>query len=307
VECDHQDYYPDYESIRAAFIEYCRLLGEGGELIYCADDHGASDVARAVEKENRGIVLVPYGFSAGGDFRITSSAVKNERTIFTVSGFSSVDGERGGKVNAEEFTVQIPGVHQALNGTAALALTSILVKKECGWNGEKIRAVKEALGNFRGSKRRSEILGEAGGIIFMDDYGHHPTAIKATLAGLRSFYPARRIVISFMSHTYTRTAALLEDFASSFSDADILFLHKIYASAREVYSGGVTGMSLFEKTAERRAGKKESTFYIDEPLEAFEPAKAVLRPGDLFITMGAGNNRALCEKLFEYFKSASKR
>jgi UDP-N-acetylmuramate--alanine ligase len=294
VESDHQDYYPDYESIFAAFMEYCRLLPEGGQLIYCADDPGALEVALEIEKENRGIILIPYGFSAAGEYSVVSYHAENERAVFGIAGFSG------------EFKLRIPGRHQALNTAAALALASVLVKKEFGgWSDEKIQSAKTVLENFKGSKRRCEIIGEARGILFMDDYGHHPTAIKTTLAGIKSFYPARRLVVSFMSHTYTRTAALIEEFTDAFGDADIVFLHKIYSSARENYSGGITGKTLYDKIRLNKKGKQDTVFYIDEPLEAFQPLCGILKAGDIFITMGAGNNNPLCEKLFSHYKSRS--
>ena len=298
VESDHHDCFPDYKSIRDAFVEYCRLLPEGGQLVYCADDPGASEVARIIEKEGRGIELVPYGFSALGDYKIAAYKVENERAVFILAGFSG------------EFKMRIPGCHEALNAAAAIALTASLAKREFGaaegsaaLNEEKIRSIKDALENFKSTKRRSEITGEAGGIIFMDDYGHHPTAIKTTLSGIKSFYPSRRLIVSFMSHTYTRTSALLEQFASAFNDADILFLHKIYASARENYNGGVDGRTLYEKTASVRG---RETYYVDEPDDAFNPLCEMLKSGDIFITVGAGNNWPLGEKLFAYFKSIDK-
>jgi UDP-N-acetylmuramate--alanine ligase len=189
-------------------------------------------------------------------------------------------------------------------------LTASLVKKEFGhngWNDETRGRVRDALEEFSGSKRRAEILGEAGGILFMDDYGHHPTAIKVTLAGLREFYPGRRLVLSFMSHTYTRTAALLDEFAASFDKADIVFLHKIYSSAREVYNGGVSGKTLFEKTLVRLSGapgRGENVFFVEEPLDGYEQLKNILESGDLFITMGAGDNWKLGEKLFKSYREA---
>ena len=135
----------------------------------------------------------------------------------------------------------------------------------------------------------------------MDDYGHHPTAVKTTLQGLKEFYPRRRLVISFMSHTFTRTATLFDEFASCFNDADLILLHKIYASAREVYKGGVTGRTLFEKTKENYG---ERVLYAEEVDEGFELMKGILKSGDLFITMGAGDNWRLGKKLFEfYYKS----
>ena len=305
VESDHQDYYPTYEAIRDAFLEYCWKLPPGGELIYCADDAGAAELAATLDAEKRGIRLVPYGFKAEGDFRISSYRVADERTLMRLTGFP------GG-----EIMLRVPGRHTALNAAAALALCSSLINAErgaqggakSGWTSEAWNAALKALDEFRGSKRRSEIIGEAGGILFMDDYGHHPTAIQITLEGLRAFYPKRRIVVSFMSHTYTRTAALLERFAASLTGADIVVLHKIYASAREVYEGGVNGETLFERTrALLPPEKRDNVYYIEEYAGAVEPLKAILRAGDLFLTLGAGDNWKLGQTLFTYYNQRDKK
>jgi UDP-N-acetylmuramate--alanine ligase len=292
VESDHQDFFPTYESIRDAFVEYCRLLPPGGELIFCADDPGAAEVARIIEAENRGIVPIPYGFTAPGDYHIDSYRIEDDRAIFTIKAFP------------EELFLRVPGRHQALNAAAVLALASVVLKKEFAdnWSKERRFAARNALEEFRGSKRRAEIVGSAGGIIFMDDYGHHPTAIKTTLEGLRDFYPARRLVVSFMSHTYTRTAALLNDFAQSLAAADVLVLHKIYASAREHFNGTVNGKSIYEEVKKILNRKAVELYYVDEPMDAFEPLKKVLKPGDLFLTLGAGNNWPLGRKLLEYYQ-----
>jgi UDP-N-acetylmuramate--alanine ligase len=296
VESDHQDYYPDYGAIRDAFLEYTEKLPSGGELIYCADDPGASETARETkrlaEKAGKAQTFTPYGFSAEGPFRIENYRVDGVRLLFTVSSF------------AGELCLRVPGKHLVLDAAAALALTSSLVRAEFtegGWTDGRVEAVRSALESFRGSKRRSEITGESGGILFMDDYGHHPTAVSGTLSGLREFYPDRRIIVSFMSHTYTRTAALLDEFAVSFEKADIVFLHKIYGSAREAYTGGVNGKTLYEKVKALR----DKVYYTEEPEDAAELLTQILRPGDLFITMGAGDNWKLGKKLLGYYQSKS--
>jgi UDP-N-acetylmuramate--alanine ligase len=206
-----------------------------------------------------------------------------------------------GKLSFPEcLQLRVPGRHNILNAAAALALTDSLVRAEFGedgWTPERRESVREALLGFTGSKRRSEIIGESNGILFMDDYGHHPTAIKTTLAGLKEFYPNRRLIVSFMSHTYTRTAALLDEFASSFEKADMVFLHKIYPSARETYHGGVTGETLFEKTKALHG----NVYYTEEPEDAAGELKKILKTGDLFITMGAGDNWKLGAELLEYY------
>ncbi|MDR2103586.1 MAG: UDP-N-acetylmuramate--L-alanine ligase [Treponema sp.] len=293
VESDHQDYFPTYTSIRDAFLEYGRLLPSGGELIYCADDPGAREIAETLDREGRGIRFIPYGFSAEGPFRILSFKTAGERTCMEIEGFPG------------ELRLRVPGRHSALDAAAALALTDSLVKNEYGdpgngWDEKKRERVRQALEDFRGSRRRSEIVGEAGGILFMDDYGHHPTAIRTTLEGLKDFYPGRRLIVSFMSHTYTRTAALLDDFAASFEKADAVILHRIYASAREAYTGGVTGSTLFEKTKARH----NQVYYVEEPEKALGLLKDLLRPGDLFLTMGAGDNWKLGKILFACYEGA---
>ena len=298
VESDHQDYFPTYESIRDSFVNYCRLLPNGGQLIYCSDDPGAREVAEIIENDNNDIELIPYGFSASGDYQILSYNVDDGRASFSIAGIQG------------EFILRVPGRHQALNAAAALALTTSLVKNETrsSLGSRQIEAIRTALENFRGTKRRSEIIGEAGGIIFMDDYGHHPAAIKSTIEGIKSFYPSRRLIVSFMSHTYTRTAALLDQFACAFNDADIVYFHKIYGSARENYEGGVNGCTLYVKSddARKAASENTQTFYFNEYDAAFSPLCETLKPGDIFLTLGAGNNWPLGEKLFNHFKSIEK-
>jgi UDP-N-acetylmuramate--alanine ligase len=295
IESDHQDFFPTYESIRDAFLEYIRLLPEGGSLIYCADDAGTREAAELIKNERGDIHYTEYGRTAQGDYRITSLSVENERSLWTLAGFR------------QTWTLRAPGAHNVLNASAALALFFLLVRKERGsLDAETVDSLAlecaRALEEFRGSKRRAEIVGEAGGILFMDDYAHHPSAIKTTLAGIKQFYPRRRLIVSFMPHTYTRTAAMLEEFASAFSDADILILHKIYPSARESYSGGVNGQTLFERAREQH----EKVFYFEEPLSAAAYLKENLREGDIFLTMGAGDNWKLGKKLFEMTQGIKK-
>ncbi|MBN1243149.1 MAG: UDP-N-acetylmuramate--L-alanine ligase [Spirochaetales bacterium] len=295
VESDHQDYYPTYGSIRDAFVEYALSLPAGGALVYCADDPGAVEVAALAAAERSDLVLVPYGFTAEGPWRIEGYCVADERAFFSLAAF---DGE---------FALRVPGRHLALDACAAVALAALVrADLDCLPAAEApaaarplLPALRPALESFSGSRRRSEFLGEAGGVVFMDDYAHHPTAIRTTLRGLKEFYPARRLVVDFMSHTYSRTKALLDEFAESLADADEVWLHRIYASARETPDGDVDGRTLFGRTAAIRSNVN----YVDEPLEAVDPIAASLKPGDLFITMGAGDNFVVGRRIFERFKA----
>jgi UDP-N-acetylmuramate--alanine ligase len=292
VEPDHLDYFRDADDITSAFASYVDKIHPGGALIYCADDPGAAAVARGLAGRRRDLTLVPYGTSAEGRFRIIEIAQGAGFNRFQLDGWPATD-----------FEIRLPGRHLVLDAAAAVALCVLLLETERGRApaSEEIAAIGEGLRGFKGSRRRSEIVGEVGGVLFMDDYGHHPTAIKTTLEGLRTFYPGRRIVVDFMSHTYSRTKALLGEFATAFAAADEVILHKIYASAREL-TGSVSGRDLFEATAKNH----HNVHYFEEVEEALPFCRGRLEPGDLFITMGAGNNWTLGRTLFNEMESGSK-
>ena len=309
VESDHQDYYPRYEDILEAFIEYGLLLPRGGELIYCADDAGACEAAAAIASRRPDIRLVPYGLRAKGPFKVEYYRAGDGKASFKLAGFEG------------EFALKVPGEHLALDATAALALSCSLLaaSRAAAPEGDAagIRGLpdgiagpqpgdegrlREALLAFSGSKRRSEFLGEAGGVIFMDDYGHHPTAIRDTIQGIKAFWPGRRLVVDFMSHTYSRTKALFDEFAACLDEADVAVLHRIYASAREEPDPSLDGKKLYEAVAAHRTASGSptgSTLYFEEPDGAREELLGLLGTGDLFLTMGAGDNWKLGAWLLE--------
>jgi UDP-N-acetylmuramate--alanine ligase len=290
IESDHQDFFPTYRDIYEAFLDYLRLLPEDGELIYCADDEGAVSAAREIAIERPGLRLVQYGVNAEGPFRLEGYAAGEGIAHFRLSGF------------AGEFSLRVPGRHIALDATAALALAfSILCEDRSSRRAEsalepsELEKARRAVLGFAGSKRRSEILGEAGGVLFMDDYGHHPTAIRKTIDGIKEFWPSRRLVVDFMSHTYSRTKALFKDFASSLDGADAIVLHGIYASARESPDPEIDGRKLFGEVAVRRPSRP--SIYFENVLEGVDRLESFLKPGDLFLTMGAGDNWRLGDAL----------
>lgn len=284
IESDHQDFYPTYESIVSAFMQYINSLPQFGELLYCADDPGACEAARMVFASRPDIVYTPYGEKALGTYHVSFKGIQKERQVFTLGGFSG------------QFRLSVPGRHNVLNAVAAISLAVSLLREEGHeLTVQDISRIRSALESFKGSRRRCEILGESRGVLFMDDYAHHPTAIRKTLAGLREFYPDRRIVVDFMSHTSSRTAALLKEFAASFSCADELILHKIYPSARDDYSGQVTGETLFEETRKKHRKVK----YFGEICDAKPYLEDILKRGDLFVTMGAGDNWQIGKELYQ--------
>ena len=300
VEPDHEDYYPTYEDIRQAFIDYICKLPEGGEVIYCADDKGACDTIGLVRGLRPDIVALPYGEKAAGDFTVTFGKVKNERNPFTLGLFAS----KG------DFALAMPGRHEVLDAAAAVALVCQLLR-EFGKNPlDYYENIRRGLLNFSGGKRRSEIVGHfkninGDDVIVLDDYGHHPTAVKTTLEGYREFYKGRKIIVDFMSHTYSRTQALLPEFAKCFTAADEVILHKIYSSARENPADfEITGRTLYEAVL---ATGQQNVHYYEEILDAADFARAELEKplgpeypdGYLFITMGAGDNWKLGKEILK--------
>ena len=293
VEADHLDYFRDEADVRAAFVEYASSLPPDGVLIHNADDPGAAAVAAETARRRPGLRLVPFGESARGDYRLEAVETAAGQTRFRLAAFPG------------PFVLHLPGRHSAWNGTAAVALALEILRTDGGGAGRPgdgtLARLREALEGFRGIRRRSEVVGEARGVLFVDDYGHHPTEVRRTLEGLRAFYPARRLVVDFMSHTYSRTRALLDDFATAFQAADEVVLHEIYASAREEKGDGVSGETLFREVARRHPAVR----YFADPLEALPWLGGYLREGDLFVTMGAGDNWRLGRELFKRFSGGS--
>lgn len=282
VEEDHPDYFKDFADIQSAFIELADKLPENGALVYCADDPGAAQTAAMIRERRPQLRTVPYGLKAAGAFQITfceaACGINRFRLAFS--------GDR-------EWKLRLPGRHFVLNAAAALALISLFLEKEGVPFDEALQQkAEEGLSAFGGCRRRTERIGEVDGILFMDDYAHHPTAIRTTLEGYKDFYRPKRLIVDFMSHTYSRTERLLDDFAAAFSAADLVVLNKIYASARET-GGHISGETLFEETKKHHA----NVFYKPEFDEAVDFLETVLKPGDLFVTMGAGNNNAVGTKL----------
>jgi UDP-N-acetylmuramate--alanine ligase len=273
IEPDHLDYFRDLEDIIDAFESYGCSLPPQGTVVYCSDDAGAAEAARRIGARRDDVSLVPYGIAAQGTFRIVDVAPAAGRTRFCLEGF------------AEPFELRVPGVHMVLNATGALALCAQVWRKERGDRPVDAPGAARAFAGFTGCRRRCEIVGEAHGVLVMDDYAHHPTAVAKTLEGIRAFYPDRRLVASFMSHTYSRTRALLAEFGRCFGAADEVLIHRIYASARET-DASITGEDLAREVAKHHP----MVSYAADPLDAAPRLIRTLRAGDLFITMGAGDN-----------------
>ncbi len=296
VEADHLDYFADGEDVADAFVEYGSLLPEGGTVIYCGEDPGARDVARRLAAARRDLRFIGYrrdGREAaeggpGEEVRIIAEESEPGRLHFGIEGIEAA------------FALTVPGRHNILNATAAVIAVGVIagMRLETDWRRfirERGQLVAAALLSFSGSRRRSEVIGEARGVLIMDDYGHHPTEIEATLEGLREFYQPRRLIVDFMAHTFTRTARLLDSFAVSFDAADLVVINEIYASAREVFDGTIGGADLAAAIGAAHPG----VVYRGSHQEAAEYLYNLVEPGDLVLTLGAGDNWRIGRQLLK--------
>ena len=262
VGMDHVDFYPDQESIDKAFVQFMNSVPFYGSNVVCGDDPG---VRRLLPYVNRPVIT--YGFNARNDLtaEVVSCGASSEFIV-------RLKGIRLGEVSLAQ-----PGRHNILNALGAIGAA---LQAEV-----PVTACIEALGKFRGVGRRFERKGEKNGVLVVDDYGHHPVEIAATLATARQCCPERRLVVAFQPHRFSRTKALFGDFCKVFVQADKLFLTEIYA-ASESPLPGVSGESLAQGI--RQVTNTDVTYCQDFDT-LLEHLSAELREGDLLLTLGAGN------------------
>jgi UDP-N-acetylmuramate--alanine ligase len=267
----------DFDRLKQSFVEFLHNLPFYGLAVLCVDD---AHIRSILNKVNRPVV--GYGFSEGADLRAENLRRDGLRTHFDV--VRRADNLR------LPVTVNLPGIHNVLNSLAAIA-----VALEIGITHE---AIQRALKNFQGIDRRlthvADLeMGEGGAVTIVDDYGHHPTEIAATLDAIRQGYAGRRVVLAFQPHRYTRTRDLLDDFATVLSTGDVLLVTEVYA-AGEAPIAAADGRAICR--AIRTRGKVEPVF-VEKVETLHEALRAVLKPGDVLVTMGAGTISAVSHAL----------
>ncbi|HVP55495.1 MAG TPA: UDP-N-acetylmuramate--L-alanine ligase [Candidatus Eisenbacteria bacterium] len=280
IDREHMDCYRNMRDVKRAFLDFMDRVPFYGMVVVCNDD----PLLRRLLPQIRRRTLT-YGTRKGSDFRIKAAPIERRAgENVPVSRFHVI--YRGQDLG--EFQLHVPGAHNVLNATAAIAVGIGLDIK-----GDQIRA---ALENFRGVDRRFQLRGKAGGISVIDDYGHHPTEIRATLAAARQC-GYRKIHVVFQPHRYTRTRDLMDEFATAFADADSLFVLDIYA-ASEPPIEGITSQALVARIKE--VGAREARHVGSFP-EAADAVVAAAQPGDMILTLGAGSvshlGPAILEKL----------
>ena len=277
VDADHMSTYDgDIEKLRSGFIEFLHNLPFYGLAVVCIDDPGVNEILGDIGRS-----VTTYGTSEDADVRAENVRFK--------AGLTTFDVVRRGNPEPLKITLRLPGTHNVRNALAAIAVAAELHISD--------EAVIESLDKFEGIDRRFQSLGEidtvAGKIMLVDDYGHHPTEVAATLAAARTGWPEKRVVLVFQPHRFTRTRDLMDDFATVLSEVDALVLLEVYA-AGEAPIAGADGRSLAR--AIRTRGAIEPVFV--ESLEDLPLVLAdVLADGDLVLTMGAGDIGAFAQEL----------
>ena len=272
ADWDHPDYFPTHEAYKKTFSDFVAKIPRHGFLVICGDRSETLEIAKSAKCK-----IISYGFNNGADLKISNHEIREGKQFFSISSKEK---------NMGDFEIMLPGRHNILNASAAIAMAHQF--------NARMEKVREALANFEGTSRRFEYIGRRNGAILIDDYGHHPEEIKATLQAAREFFPKRRIWCVFHPHTFTRTKALLSEFSQSFEDADRVIVLDIYGSAREI-QGGVHSKDLVELAKKNHRNVE----YIPTIPEVVEYLGDKISKEDLIIAMGAGNVWEVVDKLKE--------
>jgi UDP-N-acetylmuramate--alanine ligase len=285
IDREHMDCYRNMRDVKKTFLEFMDRVPFYGMIVVCNDDPRLRRLLPEVQRRT-----VTYGTRRGSDFWIKPSA----------AGASA--GTEGGdsrplshfrvhyrKDDLGEFTLHVPGVHNILNATAAIAVG---VGLDVG-----VDAIRAGLDQFRGVDRRFHLRGRAAGVSVIDDYGHHPTEIKATLAAAKQC-GFRKVHVVFQPHRYTRTRDLMDEFTTAFGDADSLFVLDIYAASEKPIEG-IGGEALAGKIAEKNGSGVQ---YANSFADAVSLAAAAAGDGDMILTLGAGSVSQLGPMILEKLK-----
>ncbi len=273
IDLEHLDYYRDLDHIKETFIEFIDKIPFYGAAIVCLDDANIADVLPKIKKRT-----ITYGLTPQADIHGENLFFENGKIHFTVK-------NRGEEMGS--LCIVPPGKHNVYNALAAVCVGLELQIP--------FATIQAGLQSFEGVQRRMQKKGVCKGITVVDDYGHHPTEIRATLSAIKEAWPDKRLVVLFQPHRYTRTKALFKEFQTCFHKADLLVMTDIYA-ASESPLAGVTGYGLLE--AAKNHGQR-CTLYMEEVESMAAGLLPRLQQGDLVLTLGAGNIVKVGEDLLD--------
>ena len=272
IDREHLDHYASLEEIRAAFTEFVNKVPFYGAVVLCMEDENIQQIFPSVRRRT-----ITYGRPAQVDLEIQNVVLAAEGSRFSVRHRESELGE---------FQLSVPGMHNVLNATAAIGIGLEL--------DVPVGQIQEGLSSFSGVDRRFSVRGVERGVTVVDDYGHHPTEVKATLEAAR-LSPYRQIHVLFQPHRFSRTKHLLDEFGTAFHQADDLYVLDIY-SASETNFEGVSGRAMAEKI---QSYGHRAVRYVPSMEEGVAAVAESAQPGDLIITLGAGSVSQAAEKILE--------
>jgi UDP-N-acetylmuramate--alanine ligase len=275
IDPEHMDHYGTLDNLKDAFTSFCNRVPFYGLNVLCLDNPNVQSLLPRLEKR-----FVTYGSSHMADYRLEGVRLEGFSTRFEAFRRDEPLGE---------FRVRMVGAHNALNALAVIAAAEEM--------DVPLDVVRGALAEFGGVQRRFTVRGEVAGVTIVDDYGHHPTEVQATLAGARRAF-GRRLVVAFQPHRYTRTHDLFTEFATSFNDADVLFVSSVYAAGEEPIPGA-TADALVE--AIQAHGHRDVTL-VEKRTELARALLPRLREGDLVLTLGAGDITQVGPELAELIR-----
>jgi UDP-N-acetylmuramate--alanine ligase len=290
IDREHMDCYRNMRDVKKTFLEFMDRVPFYGMIVACNDDPLLRRLLPQVQRRT-----VTYGTKRGSDFSIRTSTSKASAGTIDTAGRTGDPPALSrfrvgfGKQDLGEFILHVPGVHNVLNATAAIAVGIGL--------DVNVEAIRQALEQFRGVDRRFQLRGRVAGVSVVDDYGHHPTEIKATLAAAKQC-GFGKIHVVFQPHRYTRTHDLMDQFATAFTDADSLFVLDIYAAGEKPIDG-ISGEALARQISEQ-SGRKAS--YVGSFGDAVTSVASAAQDGDMILTLGAGSIWQLAPIILEKLK-----
>ena len=287
IDADHMDTYGgDFERVKQAFVEFLHNVPFYGLAVLCLDDPVVREIRARVHKP-----VVTYGACEDADVRVRDIRADGLRMIFTLA-FAGVD-------DWHDVSLNQPGRHNVLNALAAATVAHAL--------GVNTEAIIRGLANFDGIDRRFQVYGGVpwggGEVILVDDYGHHPRELAATIDAAHAVWPKRRLVVVFQPHRYTRTRDLLDDFSIVLSELDVLLLTEVYAAGERPIAGA-DGRALARAV---RARSKTELIFVDDISTLPDVLPDVLRPDDVLLTLGAGNIGQIAAALPQTLRARSPR
>jgi UDP-N-acetylmuramate--alanine ligase len=262
IDLEHLDYYRDIEEIKEAFLQFANIVPFYGSTILCFDDENVKTILPQIKRKT-----ITYGLTSSADYRANDIHFAGSSSTFSLVYKGTPCGD---------VTLNVPGRFNVYN-----ALATIAVAREFDM---EYPAICEGLKRFVGVHRRLEVKGKSRGVIVVDDYGHHPTEIRETLAAAKHVWKDRIIVV-FQPHRYTRTKALFEEFLTAFPNADTLIVTDIYAASEDPIDG-VNALSLCDGI--HRCGNRDVTYLADFD-DIVKHLLSIAKPTDVIITQGAGN------------------